>query len=162
MCACPVCLEVADGAEGWLVVTSRGLALSGPDCRARLAHINWLEIERVAVRRQRGEKGRRVGTELVVHRIDQSEPTRAFLPKADHHLVEVLTERLWASVVMTEHVKVPGGQIRGALRRAHDDELEIQIIVPPELDAEAPEVKQAVAELGQRLGERVGLTPQTW
>jgi hypothetical protein len=77
-------------------------------------------------------------------------------------LTSIINEKLRFSVVATDFEAVTGGTVRAALRRGYKDQLEIQVIVPPPLDQNDPEVELATQRLTERLSESSGLGSGTW
>ncbi|MCL1897530.1 MAG: hypothetical protein FWG16_01730 [Micrococcales bacterium] len=148
--------------NGWLVVTSRGLGIGLEDGPIRLRHTDWLEIERISLKRVEGQPRKGAAAWLTVHLIDQSPARRILLPNAAKRIASLINERFEASIVTLEHRQVAGHQVRGALRRTHDDRLEVQVVVPPQLDRHTLEVLAAIEQLGACLSEAAGGPPGTW
>jgi len=156
----PVSFDPAGPATGWLVVTTRGLGIGQAPDKIRLSHTDWNGIEWITLKRLPDCPKRGSAAWLKIHLVDQSPTRQIVLPNAGKRVASVIHERFEASIVTVEYLPVAGGTLRGALRRDHNQDLEVQVTVPDELDAQAPEVKAAVQYLAQRLGEAAGL--RTW
>jgi len=94
---------------------------------------------------------------MTVTWVDGSRPTR--LKTADEAPVtfpRIFKERVDASVVYSETLPVPGGELRGALRRTPSGELISQISSDTALQA-TPDLEKQIAELEQKLWDFVGI-----
>jgi len=148
--------------NGWLVVTGRGLGIVNSDGVVKLGHTDWLELERISLKLLPDVPRRGAAAWLTIFPISQLPAVRVLLPNAAKRIASLINERMAASVVTTERCDVPGGTVRGALRRSHDDQLEVQVIVPPDIDGQAPPVQAAVLRLGERLSEAAGGLSRNW
>lgn len=90
--------------------------------------------------------------------VDGSPPQAWRLP-LDTSFPEVFRARVQASVVLSEQVAVPGGQVRVVVRKdLADQRLLTQWLPGRGVDPTSPEVRAAAAAALARLGEQVGLT----
>src|SRR5690625_85644 len=89
--------------------------------------------------------------------VDGSRPTR--LKTVDESPItfpRIFKERVDASVVYSETLPVPGGELRGALRRTPAGELISQISSDAALQS-TPDLEKQITELEQKLWEFVGI-----
>ena len=149
--------------QGWLVVTNRGLGICQSDRPAHLGHTDWVEIERISLKRVAADIPKRGAPAwLTIYLIDQSPARRVLLPSSAKRVASLINERFEASIVTVDHLPVAEGRVRGALRRLHNNKLEVQVIVPADLDRQAPEVQAAVLQLADKLSEAAGGLSGTW
>jgi hypothetical protein len=134
----------------WLVATTLGLAVSREGLRD---FYQWDKIDRAALRQQ--------GALLALTFTGSLAPELFALQPKDKRFASVLNEQVAASVVDTEHVKAPGGQVIVALRRDPTDQhVYLQEIADPGIDeASAAPLVQAAR---QRLGEAADLPRSAW
>ncbi|MDR1798320.1 MAG: hypothetical protein LBR19_00315 [Bifidobacteriaceae bacterium] len=131
----------------WLMAVWAGLATHGPG-GARLRP--WTEIERVTLDRDTAL--------MTVYPVDQDQPAERFsLGPKDKRLIQVINERVKASVLAVEYVPVDGGPIRVALRRPAQGDPFVQVITPKRAAAAAGAVQAEIAVAADRLREAVGL-----
>jgi hypothetical protein len=84
-------------------------------------------------------------------------PSVIAVGRAQRRLASVLNERISASVVAANHVALPGGQVRVAIRRRHDGTVFSQVYAPAEVRLDHPDVEHAVAKIESQLREAAGL-----
>lgn len=134
----------------WLVATTWRLSLHDPDGTVSWTR-PWHEVQAASWSREAGE--------LTVVLIGQRRPLQAPMPQ-DRTFLQVLRERVQASVISTEEVAGEGsGALAAALRRdLRTGEILEQVIgrAPREGDPRAA----ALAEAFDRLREEAGLPPR--
>ncbi|MDR1392528.1 MAG: hypothetical protein LBJ62_00935 [Bifidobacteriaceae bacterium] len=145
-------LESASLKDGhtWLIATTLGLAVLRDD----VAQFHrWDQIDRAVLRRR--------GAVLAITLAGQTKPELFAIQPRDKRLASIVSECLTASVIETEHVALPDGQVIIALRRnPADQSVYLEEIVEPGVDRAA--AQEAVKAARERLGEAGGLPPVAW
>jgi hypothetical protein len=136
--------------DTWLVATTWGLAIARGE--ERQFH-PWDHIDRASLKKR--------GSLLSITYTGQVEPEEFTIQPKDKRFASILNERIKASVIEVEHVKVPGGQVIVALRRRpQDQKVYLQEVPEPGIDqaAAAPLIRAA----RHRLAEAAGLPRGEW
>ena len=126
--------------DAWAVATTAELAVvqagaAGPP--AVVLRRPWADVDRAAFDPERGV--------LTVEWVDAAPDTLLRLVDADRAAFpQTLRERVQWSVVISETVSVPGGEVRVAVRRTADGTLFSQAVAGPGVDLAEPAVARVV------------------
>jgi hypothetical protein len=139
---------LVDDGGTWLLATTKGFGIVGED---EAVHTPWTGIERVTLDKETGR--------LAIYFAGRPAARFDIQPK-DKRLASIVNERVISSVVTVDHLEVPGGSVRVALRRGDDDELSVQVVAPPEVDLEDEDTARIVGAAKDSLREAAGLPPE--
>lgn len=94
---------------------------------------------------------------MTISWVDGERPTRIkTVRESPVHFPRTFKERVDASVVYSDNVTVPGGELRGALRRTPSGELISQISSDVPLE-QTPALEEQIVELERKMWEFVGI-----
>jgi hypothetical protein len=139
---------LVDDGETWLLATTTGFGVVRGD---EAVHTPWIGIERVTMDKETG---------LMAVYFSGRDAERFQIQPKDKRLASIVNERVIASLVTVDHLEVPGGSVRVALRRSDRDELSVQVIAPADVDLEEEETARIVAAARDSLREAAGLPPE--
>jgi hypothetical protein len=140
--------ELAD--DRWAVATTADLVVVGPGAQDVVTRRPWCDVDRGVFDPERSELSVAwvdAAPDTVLRLVD---PERTSFP-------QVLRERVQWSVVLSETVAVPGGDVKVAVRRTADGRFFSQAVAGPGVDLDDPRVSRVVDATESRVRGASGL-----
>lgn len=140
--------ELAD--DRWAVATTADLVVLGPGSDEISTRRPWCDVDRGVFDPERSE--------LAVEWVDAAPDTVLRLVNPERTpFPQALRERVQWSVVLSETVAVPGGDVKVAVRRTADGHFFSQAVAGPGVDLDDPRVSRVVDATESRVRGASGL-----